>query len=182
MPRCFGASGSVRARRMPHWEWLAQVDQIFWPLTMYSSPSRTACVRREARSLPASGSEKSWVHSAEPSRMLGSHRCCCSGVPPATMVGPAHPIAIALSGGVTPAAASSSATATWSAASAASPHGSGQCGATSPASASWRPVGSGCSLEPGADLEAARIDVPVSDVVLLSVRHRVGCLTRIRSL
>ena len=40
--------------------------QILWPLITQSSPSRTAFVRSDARSLPASGSEKPWHHASSP--------------------------------------------------------------------------------------------------------------------
>ena len=56
MPRCFGASGSVRASRnmkSASWAWLVHT---FWPLMTHSSPSRTARVDSDARSLPAPGS------------------------------------------------------------------------------------------------------------------------------
>ena len=45
--------------------------QIFDPVTTYSSPSRTARVRSEARSLPAPGSEKPWHHTSSPRRIGG---------------------------------------------------------------------------------------------------------------
>ena len=60
MPWCFATSGSVRAIRMPNWLSCAPEFQIFEPLTIHSSPSRTARVPSDARSLPASGSLKSW--------------------------------------------------------------------------------------------------------------------------
>ena len=60
MPLCLAASGSVRAMRIPNWAMWPIDVQIFWPLTTHSSPSSTALVRRAARSLPASGSLKSW--------------------------------------------------------------------------------------------------------------------------
>ena len=66
MPRCFGVSGSVRAMRMPNLENCAPDVQTFWPLTMNSSPSRTALVVRDARSLPAPGSLKSWHQTSSP--------------------------------------------------------------------------------------------------------------------
>ena len=59
MPLCFGWSGSVRAIRIPNCAWCAPLDQIFEPLTTYSSPSRSALVARFARSEPASVSENS---------------------------------------------------------------------------------------------------------------------------
>ncbi len=66
MPLCLGASGSVRAMRIPNCENWASDVQIFWPLTTYSSPSRTARVPRFARSLPASGSLNSWHQISSP--------------------------------------------------------------------------------------------------------------------
>ena len=67
MPSCFGASGSVRAMRIPNLENWASDVQIFWPLTTHSSPSRTAVVRerRPGRS-PAPGSLKSWHQISSP--------------------------------------------------------------------------------------------------------------------
>ena len=60
MPRCFGTSGSVRARSMARvGVWPPEV-QTFCPLTIHSSPSRSARVCRPARSEPAPGSENSW--------------------------------------------------------------------------------------------------------------------------
>ena len=62
MPACFFTSGSVRTRvkiQSPCWP---RVVQVFWPLTTQSSPSRTAVVRRLARSEPASGSENPCDH------------------------------------------------------------------------------------------------------------------------
>ena len=57
MPRCLGASGSVRTRaNMASAVWAAEV-QIFCPLMTKSSPSRTARVVSEARSEPLPGSE-----------------------------------------------------------------------------------------------------------------------------
>ncbi len=87
MPRCDGASGSVRTSSM---QWLAQspIDvQTLVPLTTKSSPSSSARQRSPARSLPASGSLKPWHHTSSALRMRP--RCaCCSGVPAAAMVGP----------------------------------------------------------------------------------------------
>ena len=63
MPRCFfSAVGSVRTRQKIQSAYWPSVVQVFWPLTTHSSPSRTAVVRSEARSEPASGSEKPWHH------------------------------------------------------------------------------------------------------------------------
>jgi hypothetical protein len=56
-PLCLGASGLVRAMRMPIPEWWAPDVHTFWPLTTNSSPSRTARVCSDATSEPAPGSE-----------------------------------------------------------------------------------------------------------------------------
>ena len=48
---------SVRTSRMIHCAHIASEVQIFWPLTTYSSPSRTALHWSDARSLPEPGSE-----------------------------------------------------------------------------------------------------------------------------
>ena len=45
MPWCFGASGFVRATSMPMSAICPPDVQTFWPLTIHSSPSRTARVR-----------------------------------------------------------------------------------------------------------------------------------------
>ena len=71
MPWCLGASGSVRARRMPQREYWAPDVQTFWPLTVHSSPSRTALVCRLARSEPAPGSLKSWHQISSPASIGG---------------------------------------------------------------------------------------------------------------
>ncbi len=57
MPRCLAAAGSVRTHS--HW-WVAVAAllfQILLPLITHSSPSSSARVRSDARSVPASGSE-----------------------------------------------------------------------------------------------------------------------------
>ena len=54
------ASGSVRASSMHHLAWWAIVVHTFWPVTIHSSPLRTAFVFSEARSEPDCGSEKPW--------------------------------------------------------------------------------------------------------------------------
>ena len=62
----FSAFGSVRATSMPHRARWARVVQTFWPLTIHSSPSRTADEARPATSDPAPGSEKSWHQTSSP--------------------------------------------------------------------------------------------------------------------
>ena len=57
------------------------VVQVFCPLTIQSSPSRTAVVRRLARSEPASGSEKPCDHQMSRLAVLGRKRSFCSWLP-----------------------------------------------------------------------------------------------------
>ena len=64
------APGSVRTRKNPHSATCAMLVQTFWPLMTYESPSRTACVWRLARSLPALGSEKPWHQISSAFRIL----------------------------------------------------------------------------------------------------------------
>ena len=56
MPLCFGASGSVRTSVYIASE-VSGCEHSFWPLSTYSSPSRTARHCSEARSEPLPGSE-----------------------------------------------------------------------------------------------------------------------------
>ena len=58
MPLCFGASWSVRAKRMHQSALWASEVQIFWPSMTKKSPSAMALVLREARSEPEPGSLK----------------------------------------------------------------------------------------------------------------------------
>ena len=60
MPSCLRASGSVRAIRMPQLLTRPPEHHTFWPLTTKRSPSRSARVASDPRSLPAPGSENSW--------------------------------------------------------------------------------------------------------------------------
>ncbi len=69
-PRCFGRSGSVRQMISPMSETWAPDVHTFWPLTIHSSPSRTARVCREARSEPDDGSLKSWQPTMSPRYIL----------------------------------------------------------------------------------------------------------------
>lgn len=56
IPRCLSSCAPVRAASHRWVATDAPVVQIFWPLMTYSSPSFTARVRSDPRSLPASGS------------------------------------------------------------------------------------------------------------------------------
>ena len=87
MPRCAGASGSVRTSTMQCVAHMPIDVHTLVPLTTKWSSSSTARQRRPARSLPASGSLKPWHHTSSALRMRC--RCTfCSGVPAAAMVGP----------------------------------------------------------------------------------------------
>ena len=81
IPRCFGASGSVRAsmniQSAPAWA----PFHILEPLSTKSSPSSTARVWSEARSEPASGSEYPWAHVMSAWAMRGKKYLFCSSEP-----------------------------------------------------------------------------------------------------
>ena len=86
------ASGSVRASRIPQSATSAPEVHTFCPVTTHSSPSRTPRVRREARSLPASGSLKSWHQSSSPFSIGARKRSRWGSVPWRRIVGPAMPM------------------------------------------------------------------------------------------
>jgi len=90
MPWCLGTSGSVRASRTANDAWSAQVVQIFCPLMTQESPSRSARVDSDARSLPAPGSLNSWHHSSSARTIGGRKRTRCSSVPCANSAGAAR--------------------------------------------------------------------------------------------
>ena len=69
IPLCLAASKSVRTSSRHHSAICAKLVHIFWPLTMNASPSRTAFVPSEARSLPAFGSENPWHQISSPERI-----------------------------------------------------------------------------------------------------------------
>ncbi|CAB5068954.1 unannotated protein [freshwater metagenome] len=66
MPLCLTASESVRAMSRPQREMWASVVHTFCPLTIHSSPSRTAFDDKPATSDPAPGSENNWHHTSSP--------------------------------------------------------------------------------------------------------------------
>ena len=68
----------------------ASVFHTFWPFTTHSSPSRTARVASDARSLPAPGSLKSWHQISSPVNSGRSSRAFVSGCACATIVGAAR--------------------------------------------------------------------------------------------
>ena len=82
-PLCFGTSGFVRARSIPHRDMCASVVHTFCPLTTHSSPSRSARDDRPATSEPALGSEKSWHQISSFVASGRRKRCFCSSVPQA---------------------------------------------------------------------------------------------------
>ena len=59
-PACLGTFGSVRATRIAICAFWAPDVHTFCPLTIQSSPSRTARVASDARSDPAPGSLNNW--------------------------------------------------------------------------------------------------------------------------
>ena len=91
IPRCFGTSGSVRARRMAQSLCWASEVHTFCPFTTQVSPSGSARVRRPARSDPAPGSLNSWHQTSSPRRMARRWSDFCSSVPHASSVGPTIP-------------------------------------------------------------------------------------------
>jgi hypothetical protein len=105
IPLCFGASASVRARQMPQRANCAYDVHTFWPLSSHPSPSRTAEVVSEARSLPAPGSLNSWHQISSAVRMRDSQRSFCAALPWASRVGPARLMPTRLTGCGAPARA-----------------------------------------------------------------------------
>src|SRR3954454_20261961 len=89
MPLCFGASGLERVTSMPQSARWAIVFHTFCPLTIHSSPSRTALHASPAKSLPAPGSLNSWHQRSSPVNIGRRNRWRCSSVPWVTIVGPA---------------------------------------------------------------------------------------------
>ena len=81
MPLCFGASGSVRTYSWHQSARCPSEVQIFWPLTTKWSPSRTARVRSDARSEPASGSDMPWHQMSSARIIRGSSVRFCASVP-----------------------------------------------------------------------------------------------------
>ena len=138
MPRCFLASGSVRTKVKIQSACWPSVVQVFWPLTTQSSPSRTAVVRSDARSEPASGSENPCAHQMSTFAVFGRNSCFCSSLPNWAITGPIIE-ALNASGGGQPARCISSYQ-MWRRRSLhpRPPHSSGQCGTARPASLSTR--------------------------------------------
>jgi hypothetical protein len=87
----------VRATSKPHFDTCASVVHTFCPLTIHSSPSRTARVASDATSEPAPGSLNSWHQMSSPVKMRRRKRWCISSVPWASRTGAAMPMPIGLS-------------------------------------------------------------------------------------
>ena len=88
IPACFFTSVSVRTSVKIQSPCCPRVVQVFWPLTIQSSPSRTAEVRRLARSEPASGSENPCDHQISRLAVLARKRSFCSWLPNCARTGP----------------------------------------------------------------------------------------------
>ncbi len=85
---CFGASGSVHAANT-HQDAISAYDvHTFWPVMRQPSPSATARVRNDTRSVPASGSEKPWHQITSPEAMADRCLAFCSAVPYRISAGP----------------------------------------------------------------------------------------------
>ena len=76
-----GPGPPVRAKISATVAQVPLVMNIFAPLRIQSSPSRTALVLRLAASEPVSGSVRPKQASPAPEHRSGSQRCFCSSVP-----------------------------------------------------------------------------------------------------
>ena len=103
-PLCFGTVASVRARQMAQSAFLASDVQTFWPVRSQPPSARSALVRSEARSEPASGSLKSWHHEISPRSVGPAKRSAWAALPWPRIAGMAQP-PMPMSGRVRPAAA-----------------------------------------------------------------------------
>ena len=85
MPRCLGASGSVRTKQRQKSASCAPDVHTFWPLTTKQPSRRSAFVVSDARSLPALGSLMPRHHVISPLSVGTTKRSFCSSVPNSTM-------------------------------------------------------------------------------------------------
>ena len=113
-PRCLGAALSVRARQIAQSASRAREVHTFCPVSRHPPSVRSARVRSEARSEPASGSLNSWHQAISPRRVGPANRSRWACVPWLTMAGPAQP-PITRSGRDRPARLSSSSMTNWTA-------------------------------------------------------------------
>ncbi len=88
IPLCLGTSHRVRTGQSAKSDRCAPVLQVFWPLTIYVSPSRVALVSSPARSDPPLGSDRNCSHLSFPERMFGMWASFCSWSPNAANVAP----------------------------------------------------------------------------------------------
>src|SRR5829696_2488116 len=140
-PLCLGTSESVRARTKIQFAHAPADVQIFCPLTTHCPRSSAALVRTDARSEPASGSEKPWHQRSVPDRMRGRKCLFGSSDPKAISVLPSSSIPnwSFSAGSGAPARANSSASTTCSMTERpAPPYSFGQETATKPQSARMR--------------------------------------------
>ena len=72
IPRWADSGVPVRTSRTQRWAYWARLVQTFWPVTRQPSSTRTARHEREARLLPASGSEKPWHQVSSPRSSRGT--------------------------------------------------------------------------------------------------------------
>ena len=125
---CLGALASVRARQIAQSAWRASDVHTFWPVISQPPSARSALVRSEARSDPASGSLKSWHQVISPRSVGPANLSAWAGVPWPRIAGIAQP-PMTMSGLARPARSSSSSMTRRAAGAAASPYGGGQAGA-----------------------------------------------------
>ena len=82
MPLCLGTEPSVRARQTAQSASRASDVHTFWPVSSQPPPTcpspctRSALVRSEARSEPASGSLNSWHQVISPRSVGPANRSC----------------------------------------------------------------------------------------------------------
>ena len=138
MPACFLTSGSVRTSVKIQSPYCPSVVQVFCPLTTHSSPSLTARVRSEARSEPASGSEKPWLHQMSRLAVGARKRSLSSSLPNCASTGPIIEVLKASGGGTLAACISSFQMCRWSWVQSWPPYCTGQCGTAYPPSLSAR--------------------------------------------
>ena len=175
-PLCFGASGSVRAQRMPQSAMWPSDVQTFWPFTIQWSSCLMARVARLARSEPAPGSENSWHQPSSPVKIGRRWRALCAAVPQAASVGATSGIPTPARHGNSemPAACSARSTMPCSARSAPRPPSpGGLCTQASPRS-NWRPLNAASGPVVGSKVLNSSPSLS-ANVALTPALHRRGC-------
>ena len=127
-PLCFGTLASVRARQIAQSACRASEVHTFCPVRRQPPSVRSALVRSEARSEPASGSLKSWHQVISPRSVGPANLSAWAAVPWPRIAGMAQP-PMTISGLARPARSSSSSMTRQAAGEAASPCGGGHAGA-----------------------------------------------------